>query len=150
MRQLEVVLTALALSAFTATRSPAQNAADHASRIPAAQNLLKASNAVEGMVAAMRAALPAQRQAMPQVPAEFWTRFETRMVKDAPALSDSVAILYAKTFSLRELQDLTAFYTSPIGRRFVALQPVLLAEGSAIGQRWGARLGEEIAKELMK
>jgi hypothetical protein len=39
---------------------------------------------------------------------------------------------------------------APIGRRLVAVQPLLIAESSAIGQRWGARLGEEIAKELVR
>ena len=144
------ILVAVVLSTFTPTRSWAQNTADDAAKITAAQNLLKASNAVDAMVAAMRANLPVQKQAMPQVPEEFWTRFEARLVKEAPALGDSIAVLYARRFSLRDLEELTAFYTSPLGRRFVEFQPLLVTESSAMGQRWGARLGEQIAKEIMK
>jgi hypothetical protein len=50
--------------------------------------------------------------------------------------------------TLRELQDMTTFFKSPVGRRLVELQPILIAETSAIGQRWGGRIGEEIAKEM--
>ena len=45
-------------------------------KLTAARELLKASHAADAMVAGMRASLPAQRQAMPQVHAEFWTLFE--------------------------------------------------------------------------
>jgi hypothetical protein len=148
--RLDVVLIALVLSILTPNLLLAQTSADQAERIAAAKNLIKASNAVEGMVAAMRANLPVQRQAMPQIPEEFWTRFEARMVKEAPTLGDSIAVLYARTFSLRELQEVTAFFASPIGRRFVEVQPLLVAESSALGQRWGARLGDQIAKELIR
>ena len=150
MRHFQLVLVAVAVSAFTPAGSWAQNTAADAAKVAAAQNLLKASNAVDAMVAAMRANLPAQRQALPQVPEEFWTRFEARMVKEVPAFADSIAVLYAGKFSLRELQELTAFYSSPIGRRLVEVQPLLVTESSAIGQRWGAKLGEQIAKELVK
>jgi uncharacterized protein len=132
------------------TPSFAQAAPDRAAKVAAARAFLKSSGAVDAMLAGMRANLPAQRQAMPQVPEEFWVRFESRMVKEAPALSDSIAFLYANTFSVSELQQLTTFFRSPIGRRLVEVQPHLIAESSAVGQRWGARLGEEIAKELMK
>ena len=108
------------------------------------------SGTVEAMVAGMRANLPSQRQALPQVPEEFWRKFEDRMVKDAPALGDSIAGIYSRTFSLQELRELTAFFNSPIGRRLVEFQPSLIAESSAMGQRWGTRIGEEIAKEMMK
>jgi hypothetical protein len=148
--RLDVMLIAIVLSILTPDLSLAQTSADQAERITAAKNLIKASNAVEGMVAAMRANLPVQRQAMPQIPEEFWTRFEARMVKEAPTLGDSIAVLYARTFSLRELQEVTAFFASPIGRRFVEVQPLLVAESSALGQRWGARLGDQIAKELIR
>jgi hypothetical protein len=150
MRASYVAITAVLLCTLTRAPAFAQGATDQAAKLAAARAFIKASAAVDGMVAAMRANLPAQRQAMPQVPAEFWTRFEAQMIKEAPTLGDSIAVLYARTFSLRELQDLTAFFNSPIGRRFIEVQPRLVAEGSAVGQRFGARIGEQIARELNK
>src|SRR5262245_8311675 len=119
-----------------------------AAGLAAAKNFLDASGTVDAMVAAMKANLPAQRAAMPQVPAEFWARFETRAVQDAPQLLDSLAVVYARNFSVDDLQALAAFYRSPVGQRLRDLQPALVAEGAAIGQRWGARIGAEVAATL--
>jgi hypothetical protein len=96
----------------------------------------------------MRANLPAQRMANPAVPAEFWTRFEARLVNDLPQLVDSIAVLYAGKFTQPELEALLAFYRSPTGRRLRDLQPALVTESSAIGQRWGMRIGAEIGASL--
>jgi hypothetical protein len=117
-------------------------------KMTAAQALLKASGAVDVMLAAMRASLPAQREAMPQVPAEFWTRFDARIVQDAPELSDSIAVVYTRKFSLKELNELTAFFNSSLGKKMRQVQPDLVAESAGIGQRWGARIGAEIAATL--
>ena len=150
MRNLTVLVCAGVFVVSAPNSSAAQNSSDQASKLAAAREYIRASSAVDAMVSAMRANLPAQRQAMPQVPEEFWNRFEEVMVKEAPTFGDSVAVLYARTFSVRELQELTAFLKSPIGRRFVESQPFLISESAAIGQRWGARLGEQIAKELIQ
>jgi hypothetical protein len=64
-------------------------------RLAAARQVLQAGGTAETMLAAMRANLPAQRMANPAVPAEFWTRFEARLVNDLPQLVDSIAVLYA-------------------------------------------------------
>jgi hypothetical protein len=150
MRRAITAVFVFALSTLVPGAVSAQDAPDHAARTIAAREFLKSSGAMETMIAAMRANVASQKEAMQEVPAEFWVRFEDRMVKGAPQLSDSIAIIYARTFSLKELQELTTFYRSAVGRRLVEVQPHLIAEGAAVGQRWGARLGEEIANELME
>ncbi len=119
-------------------------------RVAAAHRVLEAAGTVETIVAAMRANLPAQRMANPQIPAEFWTRFEARLVDELPQLIDSIAVLYAAKFTQQELDGLLAFYQSPTGRRLRELQPVLVTESSAIGQRWGMRIGAEIGASLQR
>jgi hypothetical protein len=119
-----------------------------AARLAAARQVIEASGTVDAMLAGVRAAIPAQRTAMPQVPEEFWTRFDARLADDVPQLADSMAVLYAKTFSLQELEAFVAFHRSPAGQHLRAQQPTLVTTGSAIGQRWGARVGSEIAATL--
>jgi hypothetical protein len=147
MRLIPIVMVA-ALAAATPNAVRAQAPAQ--AGVNAARELLHASGAVDAMVAAMRANIPAQREALPQIPAEFWSAFETELVKKAPEMVDSIAVVYAHRFSARELQDITAFYQSPIGRKLVQNQIAIISESSAIGQRWGARVGEEIARSLIK
>lgn len=43
---------------------------------------------------------------------------------------------------------LEAFYGSPIGRRFREAQPTLVTQSSAIGQRWGMRIGAAVGASL--
>lgn len=116
--------------------------------IAAAKRFLDAAGVARVMVATMQAAIPAQRQATPQLPAEFWTRFEQRMHSDLPMLVDSIAVVYATQFTVAELDGLTAFFLSPLGQRFVQAQTALTTESMAVGQRWGMRIGAEIGATL--
>jgi uncharacterized protein len=117
-------------------------------RLTAARQVLDASGTVDIMVQALKAAIPAQRLANPSIPAEFWTRFEARLMQDLPQLVDSIAVLYASRFTQQELQGLLAFHRSPLGQRVRTLQPTLVSESTAMGQRWGARIGAEIGASL--
>jgi hypothetical protein len=147
-----VVPCVLAIAMLHSTGARAQNAssgsAPDSAQLAAARAVIDASGAVDAMVTAMRAALPAQRAATPQLPDEFWVRIEQRLVQDAPQLADSVAVVYATTFTRGELESLTAFYRSPTGQRLRQLQPQIIAQASAIGQRWGMRIGAEIGASL--
>ena len=44
--------------------------------------------------------------------------------------------LYAKYYTHDDVLALLQFYRSPVGQKAIALMPVLLQEGGAIGQRW--------------
>ena len=143
----------LLMALTTATQGHAQEGARAATapdsmRLAVAHRVLKATGAADLMISAMKATLPSQKLATPQLPPEFWTRFEARMVQDAPQLVDSLAAVYANTFTLEELQQLAGFYESPIGRRVREAQPALLTQSSAIGRRWGSRIGAEVGASL--
>ena len=135
------------LVALAAANSAVAQTPD-APHLAAAHRVLNASGTINTMVAAMRANLPAQKAAMPQVPAEFWTRFEAQIVQRAPELVDSIAVVYARKFTVPELDAMTAFYNSAVGKRLRDLQPELVTESSQIGQRWGARIGAEVGSAL--
>ena len=143
-----VLSGAVMLVALQSVAARAQ--APDAARVTLARRVLDASGTVETIAAAMRANLPAQRMANPQIPAEFWTRFEARIAQEMPLLLDSIAVLYAARFTQQELSGLLAFHQSPTGRRLRELQPSLVTESSAIGQRWGMRIGAEIGASLQR
>lgn len=117
-------------------------------RVAAARRFIEASGSASSMAAAMRAAIPAQRAAMPDIPAEFWTRLEQRFERELPQLIDTVAVIYAGLFTAAELDGLTDFYRSPLGQRLRDTQPSLIAATSEAGQRWGMRIGAAIGAEL--
>ena len=119
-------------------------------RLETARKVLEAGGTTEAMIATIRANLPTQRAANPQIPAEFWTRFEQEIIRRAPEFIDSVATLYAQRLTQADLEAVLRFYESPAGRRLRDLQPTLITESSAIGRRWGMRIGAEIGASLQQ
>jgi uncharacterized protein len=61
------------------------------------------------------------------------------MRKQIPEAIDDVAKVYTRHFSLEELNELIAFYKTPIGQKFVDRQSVLMIDLSQAGQEWGQR-----------
>jgi hypothetical protein len=50
-------------------------------------------------------------------------------------VSDKISELYAKEFTTEELQQLTAFYKTPLGKKFDAKQSEIFFKGEQIGQQ---------------
>jgi uncharacterized protein len=88
------------------------------------------------------------KQTMPDVPDEFWTGFRAK-VKPSDMV-DMLVPVYEKHLTEADLDALIAFYSSPVGRRFVEKQPLILADSMKIGQAWGERLAGEVVDELQK
>ncbi len=65
-------------------------------------------------------------------------------------LLDQIAALYAERLTAAELNEIIGFYKSPIGAKFVQLQPELVQQSMALGQAWGRKIGEEIDQEVRK
>ena len=127
---------------------PATGLPDSA-RLATARQMLDAAGTVDLMVASMRAALPGQRAAHPEVPAQFWGRVESRLIESAPELVDSIAVVYATRFSLDDLAAFLAFYRSPAAMRLREIQPEILEQSTSLGQRWGMRIGAEVGASMV-
>ena len=51
------------------------------------------------------------------------------------SLKDDMVRLYANEFTEKELNELTRFYGTPVGQKFVAKQSLLMQAGMELGQR---------------
>jgi hypothetical protein len=110
-------------------------------------NLIKAPELAQHSFESL---IPAQKAANPNVPPAFWDAFAARLHTELPHLIDSLVPIYASRFTQTELNELVKFYSSPIGRRLTELQPVMMEESQAVGQRWGMALGRQIGDSLRK
>jgi hypothetical protein len=64
-----------------------------------------------------------------------------------PRVADLIndgAKLYASRFTEQELKDVLAFYKSPLGRKMVAQEPVILDESAANIDTWANKFAEEV------
>jgi len=114
------------------------------------RRLLELTGAARLAVQTMEGMLPAQRQAMPQVPAAFWDAFMAHARRDVAQLVDSLVPIYAAHFTLAQLQELVRFYESPLGKRLAEVQPLIAQESMQVGQRWGAQLGALVGDSLAR
>lgn len=114
----------------------------------AVRRLLELTGAARLALQTMETMVPAQRQAMPQVPAAFWDAFIAHARRDIAQLVDSLVPVYAAHFTLAQLQELVRFYESPLGKRLAEVQPLIAQESMQVGQRWGAIIGAQVGDSL--
>lgn len=55
-------------------------------------------------------------------------------------LMDQIGDVYARTFSPAEIQQLIAFYDTPVGRKLAASLPQITNESAQIGQAWARQM----------
>ena len=128
-------------------QTPAATQGD-AEKIRLIRQLVARAKLTEQAVQAIETQLPAQRAANPRVPEQFWNRFLEQARARRGELEEGYVKLYDRNFTTAELRQLLAFYDSPIGKRFLEVQPVLMREGIALGQEWGSRIGADVGRTL--
>ena len=148
-----VVRFALALIAVACTVAPsfaeAQTAAPtDTAKARVIRQLITKARLADQALQAIEQQMPLQRASNPRVPDVFWDRFLEQARARRGELEDAYVALYDRNFTTAELKELLAFYDSPIGKRFLEVQPVLMREGIALGQAWGTRIGADVGRTL--
>ena len=161
MRPVTVAMTAAMLiaSAFFAvspvraqtppvTTPPAENLA-------AARELIQVTNATEQF----KAVLPTLFQNLkavvvqnrPDVEKQYDAMvpiFNQKAAQRLDELSNAMATIYARTFTIDELHDITAFYRSATGQKFIQRQPSIVQQSLAIGQQFGREVASDVQQEM--
>jgi len=149
-----VVRLAIALAIASCALSPSSAHAQTASspdtaKVRLVRKLVVAARLADGAMQVIEQALPAQRASNPRIPAEFWDRFLEQARARRGELEEGYVQLYDRNFTAAEIRGMLAFYESPVGKRFVEVQPALMREGMAMGQEWGTRIGSDVGRSLV-
>ncbi|WP_184546977.1 DUF2059 domain-containing protein [Mucilaginibacter sp. FT3.2] len=100
---------------------------------------------IENMIGASTAQIPeAKREAFIDVMKKFMSKYYSWDV-----LKDDLAKMYAAEFTEDELNQLTTFYNSPLGKKVGSKTPVLMQKGVALGQQTIANHRPEL-EQMMK
>jgi uncharacterized protein len=75
-----------------------------------------------------------------EVAAKLQAEFAPRTAE----LINEGARLYASKFTEQELKDVLAFYKSPLGRKVISQEPVILDQSTASIDEWAIKIGNEI------
>jgi uncharacterized protein len=148
---------ATALFAIIAALAPVEAQAPDAERLAAAKELMQIAGVAKQFdevmpVLAQRlgesfvAVAPDKAELIREVFAQMAVKFVDRKGE----LIDQIASLYAEKLTLEDLTAIMGFYKSPVGAKFIAVQPEMARQSMALGQRWGAQIGREIEAEARR
>ena len=135
--------------------SPAPAQAPSPEAMTAARTLvttLKFSDRYKALLPAILLSIkPTLTQDRPEIERDYDAM--TAMVADAytpyyKAMIESVATLYAGSFSVEELREIEAFYRRPVGQKFLETSPGILQQGIQIGDDGGRKAAEDIKARL--
>ncbi|MGI9088895.1 MAG: DUF2059 domain-containing protein [Chthoniobacterales bacterium] len=128
--------TFLPLLLALALLQPLAARADETSHKKAAENLLALMGMDHLLSQSVDQMLQMQVQQNPQL-AQFQPQMKAFLNKymSWASLKDDMAKVYTEEFTEPELNDLTKFYQSPLGKKTVEKMPALMAKGAAMGQK---------------
>jgi hypothetical protein len=65
-------------------------------------------------------------------------------------LTNEIAELYARNFSADEMRQVTAFYRTPVGQKFLEKMPALAQQSLSLGQAWGQQVAVELQTQMIE
>jgi hypothetical protein len=64
-------------------------------------------------------------------------------------LENAIALIYASNFTAAELRELTAFYKTSTGQKFLQKMPTVTAQTMAAGQKFGQSTAADAQKQIL-
>jgi hypothetical protein len=73
-----------------------------------------------------------------------------RMSQRSSEIVDLTAAIYANNFSAEEIRQVTAFYRTPVGQKFLDKLPAITQASMAMGQKWGQSIAVEMRDKIIE
>lgn len=74
------------------------------------------------------------------VPEQNRQAFQQEMMTSLKGIYDELAQVYIDEFTEAEIDEILAFYNTPVGKKMRDVTPELTRKGMEIGQQWGQEL----------
>ena len=87
-----------------------------------------------------------QFKKMPNINPEIFKNMEKIMLRELDLLNQKLLPVYKKHLSQKDLKEIIKFYESPVGKRMVKSQPLIVKESMQIGNTWG----QNVVKRIME
>jgi uncharacterized protein len=80
----------------------------------------------------------------------FMPVLQDRMGARIGELVNAVVLIYANNFAAAELRELTAFYNTPTGQKFLQKTPVVTQQTMLAGQKFGQSAAADAQKQMLE
>lgn len=112
------------------------------------RELMKLTGAAQVGMQVMDMMTTQMKSIIPDAPVEFWTEFRKEV--DPEDLIEQIIPIYQRHLTADEVDFLIDFYSSPMGRSFVAKQPAIMQESMIVGQQWGQALAQRAMSRMQE
>ena len=150
-------LAAACVAVFVLVAGPARPQSPPPDALTAARELIVTMRAADQFKAILPAVIrnlkPAIVQSRPEVERDFDAIMPIMLEAMNARVSeviDQITALYARTFSVAELREVTAFYRGPTGQKFLEKVPQITQESMAIGQKFGQSVAAEMQSRIVE
>ncbi len=111
--------------------------------------MFTASGSDEAYKSAIKQMMTMFKDNYKDVPANFWKEAETEMLKSSiEDLAELLVPVYEKYLTISDLQEMTKFYNTPVGKKYAQSTGPIMQESMKVGETWGRKIGEKIAKKI--
>lgn len=86
----------------------------------------------------------------PNLPAGYMDSLRVRIRRDISVFLERLAPVYDSLYTLDEIRQLTAFYRSPVGQRYLATQGTLTEAIGEVARQWGMELAGQLLVEMSR
>ncbi len=86
------------------------------------------------------------KKQLPQVPVAFWDSFVAEY--DPDVVMNELIPVYAKYYTNAEIEQIIAFYETPLGKKITQVMPQVMQESMQIGQKYGVQMAQAALKKL--
>jgi hypothetical protein len=101
----------------------------------------------------MRQLKPAIVQGRPDIERDYdaiMPHLLEQMAARSGELVEPTAAIYARHFTADEIRQVTAFYRTPVGQKFLDKLPAVTQESMAMGQKWGESIAVEMRDKIIE
>lgn len=110
------------------------------------KTLLEVSGSGKIGVQVMSNIIETYKKTYPFIDASFWDEFKKEVSADE--IVELLVPIYAKHFTLEDIQQLIDFYNTPIGKKLVDKMPLISQDSYVVGAEWGKKLSEKVYARL--
>lgn len=83
------------------------------------------------------------------VPENVWTDFEKEFSQTSmDDLVDMLAPVYEKHMTQADLDKISEFFQTPIGKKYATSSPLIMQESMQVGQQWGMKVAQKFQESL--
>lgn len=145
-----ILLCLFALSSVFATAQDTETAStEDPAMVEAVNQFIEASGAWSSYEIVVNQMIDMQMKGNANIDPEFTEKFRLEMMNfGKEELGKMMVPIYSKYFTPAEMQEIVAFYQTPIGKKLAEKTPLITQESMMGGQQLGQKIATKILNEM--